>query len=94
MALSSLPRVNKDDCPCIDQIDLKADTRHKPFRVAATAARKGTFVSAQLSLIRSTIVGGSGKFKGATGYIDYFGMADFNRAILVLRYRGEVCYAH
>ena len=43
---------------------------------------------------RSNIIGGSGKFKGATGYIDYFGMADFNEATLVLRYRGVVCYAH
>ena len=43
---------------------------------------------------RSNIIGGTGKFKGATGYIDYFGMADFNQATLVLRYRGVVCYAH
>jgi hypothetical protein len=41
---------------------------------------------------RSDITGGSGKFKGATGYIDYFGIADFHQNTLVLRYRGEVCY--
>jgi hypothetical protein len=41
---------------------------------------------------RSDITGGTGKFKDATGYLDYFGMADFNKLTLVLRYRGEVCY--
>ncbi len=43
---------------------------------------------------RSDIAGGTGKFKDATGFIDYFGMADFNQNTLVLRYRGVVCYAH
>jgi hypothetical protein len=43
---------------------------------------------------RSNISGGTGKFKGATGYLDYFGMADFDQNTLVLRYRGEVCHAH
>jgi hypothetical protein len=42
---------------------------------------------------RSDITGGTGKFKDATGYLDYFGMADFNKLTLVLRYHGEVCYA-
>ena len=43
---------------------------------------------------RSDITGGTGKFQHATGYLDYFGMADFGQNTLVLRYRGEVCYAH
>ena len=43
---------------------------------------------------RSAIAGGTGKFDGATGYLDYFGMADFYQGTLVLRYRGQVCYAH
>jgi hypothetical protein len=43
---------------------------------------------------RSDIAGGTGKFAGATGYLDYFGMADFIQSTLVLRYRGQVCYAH
>src|ERR1700690_987 len=38
---------------------------------------------------RSNISGGTGKFKGATGYLDYFGMADFDQNTLGLRYRGE-----
>jgi hypothetical protein len=42
---------------------------------------------------RSYITGGTGKFKDATGYLDYFGMADFQQNTLVLRYRGQVCYA-
>jgi len=42
---------------------------------------------------RSNIAGGTGKFQGATGYLDYFGIADFNQSTLVLRYRGQVCYA-
>jgi hypothetical protein len=42
---------------------------------------------------RSDISGGTGKFAHATGHLDYFGMADFNQNTLVLRYRGEVCYA-
>jgi hypothetical protein len=42
---------------------------------------------------RSYIAGGTGKFDKATGYLDYFGIADFNQSTLVLRYRGQVCYA-
>ena len=41
----------------------------------------------------SDIVGGTGKFKNATGRIDYFGIADFKELTLVLRYRGRVCYS-
>jgi hypothetical protein len=40
----------------------------------------------------STISGGTGTFTGATGTINYFGMADFEKATLVLRYTGTVCY--
>jgi hypothetical protein len=40
---------------------------------------------------RSDITGGTGKFKNATGYLDYFGIADFHQNTLVLRYRGVVC---
>lgn len=41
---------------------------------------------------RSDITGGTGKYEDATGYLDYFGIADFHQGSLVLRYRGEVCY--
>jgi hypothetical protein len=43
---------------------------------------------------RSDIAGGTGKYAQATGYIDYFGIADFGQGTLVLRYRGQVCRAH
>jgi hypothetical protein len=43
---------------------------------------------------RSRIEGGDGKFANATGYLDYFGAADFSQLTLVLRYRGRVCYAN
>lgn len=39
----------------------------------------------------SEISGGTGKFKNATGKLEYFGIADFNQNTLVLRYRGKVC---
>jgi hypothetical protein len=42
----------------------------------------------------STITGGTGKYENATGSLSYFGMADFEKNTLVLRYKGEVCYAH
>jgi len=40
----------------------------------------------------SAISGGTGKYTGATGTINYFGMADFTKNTLVLRYSGTVCY--
>lgn len=40
---------------------------------------------------RSDVAGGTGKYVNATGYIDYFGIADFSQGTLVLRYRGKVC---
>jgi hypothetical protein len=43
---------------------------------------------------RSYITGGTGKFSHATGYLDYFGIADFEQGTLVLRYRGQICNAH
>lgn len=39
----------------------------------------------------SPIAGGTGKFKNATGALEYFGIADFKQNTLVLRYRGRVC---
>ena len=40
----------------------------------------------------SDVAGGTGKFEGATGTINYFGMADFEKNTLVLRYAGTVCF--
>jgi len=62
----------------------------------------GSVVAVRWGHYRSVINGGTGKFDGARGYLDYFGLADFNATdpgtnqpglTLVLRYRGEVCYA-
>lgn len=41
----------------------------------------------------SEIVGGTGRYKHATGKLSYFGIADFNENTLVLRYKGHVCHA-
>jgi len=43
---------------------------------------------------RVYIEGGTGKFDGATGYIDAFGIADFKELTIVFRYKGQICYAH
>jgi hypothetical protein len=40
----------------------------------------------------SEIYGGTGKFQGARGQIEYFGVADFKQLTLVLRYRGAILY--
>lgn len=60
-----------------------------------------TYPSADKSVVavpwghyRSDIAGGTGKFAHASGYIDYFGIADFGQGTLVLRYRGQVCTPH
>ena len=39
----------------------------------------------------SPIIGGTGKYKNATGSLQYFGLADFAKNTLVLRYSGWVC---
>jgi len=38
------------------------------------------------------IVGGTGKYKDATGVLDCFGAGDFKENTIVLRYRGTVCH--
>ena len=66
------------------------------FKVAIL---KPTFPTADTNIVAvpwgnysSDISGGTGKFDGATGTINYFGIADFNKNTLVLRYSGTVCY--
>ncbi|MGA2186540.1 MAG: hypothetical protein ABSH47_26285 [Bryobacteraceae bacterium] len=64
------------------------------FKVAhLTPTAAGNTVAVQWGDYRSDISGGTGKFDGATGYLEYFGLADFTNLHLVLRYRGQVCYA-
>ena len=73
---------------------IKFDVAHlKPSSVVPS----GPFAAPDLVAVRwgdyiAHIVGGTGKYAGATGSIDTFGLADFTQLTLVLRYRGEVCY--
>jgi hypothetical protein len=53
----------------------------------------GEVVAVQWGQYTSVITGGTGKFAGAKGSLEYFGLADFGNNTLVLRYRGTVCYA-
>jgi len=39
------------------------------------------------------IVGGTGRFAGATGQISTIGVLDINQGKVVLRYQGEICFA-
>ena len=70
---------------------------------AEDALDGGTVIAVRWGHYGSDIIGGTGKFEGAKGHLDYFGLVDFNDVdagthqpgkTLVLRYRGEVCYAH
>jgi hypothetical protein len=49
-------------------------------------------IAAQWGDYRAEISGGTGRFAGATGYIEAFGLVDLQAGSVVLRYRGEVCY--
>lgn len=51
-----------------------------------------TIVAVPWGHYSSDISGGTGKFAGAKGTINYFGMADFSKLTLVLRYSGKVCF--
>jgi hypothetical protein len=54
----------------------------------------GSVIAIRWGHYGSQIVGGTGKFDGATGWLDYFGLVDFQKNTLVLRYSGYVCYAN
>ena len=63
------------------------------------AVLKPVFATSDLKVVAvlwgnyiSEIAGGTGKYKNATGKLEYFGIADFNQNTLVLRYRGKVCH--
>jgi len=40
------------------------------------------------------IIGGTGRFAGATGKISTSGVLDVNQGKVVLRYQGQICFAH
>jgi hypothetical protein len=65
----------------------------KPAVLTPTPTSNPYVVAVQWGGYRAVISGGTGKFADAIGYLDCFGLADFKALTLVLRYRGEVCYA-
>jgi len=71
-----------------DTINLSVSVLHPTYPTSDTG-----IVAVPWGHYNSTITGGTGKFQNATGYLEHFGMADFNQNTLVLRYRGQVCYA-
>ncbi|MGO9275531.1 MAG: hypothetical protein ACLQOO_35710 [Terriglobia bacterium] len=73
-----------------DTITLKVAVLYPTYPIPGNTA----VVAVPWGHYSSTITGGTGKFLNATGNLDYFGMADFEQNTLVLRYRGQVCYAH
>lgn len=60
--------------------------------VQALAGSNKSIVAVPWGNYSSDISGGTGKFEGATGTVAYFGMADFLKGTLVLRYSGTVCF--
>ena len=62
------------------------------YPVVVAAIPNKNIVAVPWGNYASDINGGTGKFDGATGTINYFGMADFSKNTLVLRYSGTVCY--
>ena len=62
------------------------------YPVSTAAMLNKAIVAVPWGNYSSDIAGGTGKYDGATGTINYFGMADFAKNTLVLRYSGTVCY--
>ena len=75
-----------------DTILMKVAILHPTYPVANGLFTDRTIVAVPWGNYTSDISGGTGKFDGATGTISYFGMADFNKNTLVLRFSGTVCY--
>ena len=75
-----------------DTILLKQAILTPTYPVFTAMVSNKTIVAVPWGNYSSDIAGGTGKFAGATGTIDYFGMADFVKNTLVLRYSGTVCY--
>jgi len=67
--------------------------KFKPAVLHPTPTNNQYVLAVQWGDYIAEISGGTGKFAGATGYVESFGLADFKALTLVLRYRGEVCYA-
>jgi hypothetical protein len=62
----------------------------------ATAFRVGTLAGVYAvgdDSYTVNIIGGTGRFAGATGKISTIGVLDINQGKVVLRYQGEICFA-
>jgi hypothetical protein len=61
----------------------------------ATAFQVGTFAGVYAvgdDSYTVNIIGGTGRFAGATGKISTIGVLDINQGKVVLRYQGEICF--
>jgi hypothetical protein len=75
-----------------DTILFKTAVLHPAYPVAQATIVNQAVVAVPWGSYTSDISGGTGKFDGATGTLSYFGMADFIKNTLVLRYSGKVCF--
>lgn len=75
-----------------DTILLKQAILTPTYPVFTAMVNDKTIVAVPWGNYISDIVGGTGKFQGATGSLSYFGLADFVKNTLVLRYSGTVCF--
>jgi len=64
----------------------------KPAVLHPTATSDPNVVAVLWGHYYAYIVGGTGKYKDATGVLDCFGAGDFKENTIVLRYRGTVCH--
>jgi hypothetical protein len=74
-----------------DTILLKQAILKPTYPVALGPITNYSVVGVPWGNYASDIAGGTGKYEGATGTLNYFGMADFSKNTLVLRYSGTVC---
>ncbi len=61
-----------------------------PAQLTALPVAPGLFAIVNYPV---SLVGGTGKFQGATGNINLIGEADFNAGQIGLRYTGRICFA-
>jgi hypothetical protein len=75
-----------------DHIHFKPAALTPTYPVAGLGIVNRAIVAVPWGNYASDISGGTGLFDGATGTINYFGLADFAKNTLVLRYSGTVCF--
>ena len=75
-----------------DTILMKPAVLTPTYPVSQSIILNKSIVAVPWGNYASDITGGTGKFDGASGTVSYFGMADFSKSTLVLRYAGTVCF--